>query len=232
MPIQHLYTKANQKLADLNALPLKTLADGMEVFQYQSPIDFGEVESIISEPEMDLKLHYQEEEYQQKVFGGSYHLVPNEGKSWLTFEGQRFNLDDIHVHFPSEHTLNNQASKFEFHLVHSGPEGENLVIAVMYEGNSDDYIEENPKRRKMMEEIFYEGTNMTFNPADYLSRPLKYYHFVGSLTTPPYSGPVLWFVIDEMQYANLEVVRRVKKFVPTNNNRVVFPVRDRLVYHN
>lgn len=232
MTIQHIYTEKKEKLADLAALPLKNFEDGMQVFQYQSPIDFGDVKEVVSEPELDLTLHYETEEYKQDVFGGSYHLVPLENKSYLTFEGQRFDLVDIHVHFPSEHTFKDQASKFEFHIVHESAEGENLVIGILYEGVEDEYLEEGPERRDVMKELFLERENMTFNPKTYLPQPLSYYHFVGSLTTPPYSGPVLWFMMDEMQYANMSIIKRVKEHVPINNNRVTFGLQDRIIYHN
>lgn len=232
MSIQHIYTKNNEQLADLAALPLKSLANGMKVFNYQSPINFEEAEEVIREETLDLELFYVEETFEQEIFGGSYHLVPTAQKSYLTFEGQRFDLIDIHVHFPSEHTIGGQATHFEFHIVHESAEGENLVIGILYETVEKKYIKGNPIRRDKLRQLMTEERTVSFNTQDYVPTPLSYYHFVGSLTTPPYAGPVLWFMMDEIQFADKKIISEMKDTIPINNNRQVFPLLDRLIYHN
>lgn len=232
MAIQHVYTKKQEKLAALTAQPLKKLPDGMAVFNYQSPINFEQAEEVIHEAELDLLIHYQEETFKQEIFAGAYHLVPMAKNSYLTFEDQRFDLVDIHVHFPSEHTIENHPTQFEFHLVHESAEGENLVIGILYETVKRKFIKASPIRQDMMRELFLEKESVTFDPTNYIPKPLSYYHFVGSLTTPPYNGPVLWFMMDEIQFADESIIEHIKQHVPINNNRQVFPIQDRLIYHN
>lgn len=232
MAIQHRYTKENEQLGDLSALPLKTLSSGMSVFKYQSPINFEAAEEVIGEPELDLLLCYTSDTFTQEIFGGAYHLVPQKKDNHITFEGQRFDLVDIHVHFPSEHTIDGHATQFEFHVVHESAEGENLVIGILYETVKKKFIKGNPIRHDKMRELFLEKEEVSFNPQDYIPMPLSYYHFVGSLTTPPYNGPVLWFMMDEIQFADESIIDQVMGMVPINNNRQVFPIQDRLIYHN
>lgn len=232
MAIQHSYTKKGEQLAELAAAPLKKLPDGMAVFTYQSPINFDQVEEVIHKPDLNVNFHYVEETYQQEIFAGAYHLVPMDRKSYLTFEEQRFDLIDIHVHFPSEHTLENHATQFEFHLVHESAEGENLVIGILYETVKRKFIKGSPIRQDMMRELFLEKESVRFDATNYIPKPFSYYHFVGSLTTPPYNGPVLWFMLDEIQFADESIIDKVKTQVPINNNRQVYPIQDRLIYHN
>lgn len=232
MTIERIYTKSNQRLAELKALPLEEHEGGDHGFCYQSPIDFADVPEVIKDDSLNLEFFYSKETYTQEIFGGSYHLVPTETKSYVKLENVIFKLVDIHVHFPSEHLFDDQAHKFEFHLVHENAEGVNLVIGLVYDSVADEYLIESPERRRLMLELFREGEDMHFTPGEFLPESLTYYHFIGSLTTPPYSGPVLWFIMDELQHGNHDIMKRVKRHVPINNSRVVFDIKDRIMYHN
>lgn len=69
----------------------------------------------------------------------------------------------------------------------------------------------------------------------YLPKNLDYYHYKGSLTTPPCSETVLWYVIKqplEVPEDFLEKLRQIKDVTGqkiTRNYRQCMPLNDRLV---
>lgn len=79
----------------------------------------------------------------------------------------------------------------------------------------------------------YDFGNITFDEIF----PLEsgFYHYIGSLTTPPCSGNILWVVlIDRLQISseNLAIFRQVKSFstILTENIRPIQPIGTRKVF--
>jgi carbonic anhydrase len=56
----------------------------------------------------------------------------------ITVNGKLYNLDKMHWHMPSEHTINGQRYPLEMHLVHKSDAGDLAVIAVLYQYGAPD----------------------------------------------------------------------------------------------
>jgi carbonic anhydrase len=56
----------------------------------------------------------------------------------ITVDGNVYNLDKMHWHMPSEHTINGQRYPLEMHLVHKSDAGDLAVIAVLYQYGAPD----------------------------------------------------------------------------------------------
>jgi carbonic anhydrase len=119
--------------------------------------------------------------------------------SWMTVDGQRYQLLQFHFHTPSEHTFGGVHAAMEIHFVHRSQAGELAVLGVLltegHEGPGNrafvDIMEIAPKEA---------GTASSLRPIqgdDLLPGPLAYYGYDGSLTTPPCSGGVKWLVLAE-----------------------------------
>lgn len=112
----------------------------------------------------------------------------------LRVDGDVFELQQFHFHAPSEHRMAGKAFMMELHLVHANSRGELAVIGVLYEEGPS-----SPSLRKLGSKIPTE-----LNRPEPLSLPLSdltppaelrdYYRYSGSLTTPPCSEGVRWFV--------------------------------------
>jgi carbonic anhydrase len=67
------------------------------------------------------------------------------------------------------------------------------------------------------------------NPADLLPRDREYYYYDGSLTTPPCSEGVRWFVMKEPVELSEEQLELFKEVMGVPNNRPVQPINARKV---
>lgn len=65
---------------------------------------------------------------------------------------------------------------------------------------------------------------------DYTPAKLSYFRYEGSLTTPPCSESVRWFVMDETLTISQEQVERMKTLCGGNNSRPLQPLGERIVH--
>jgi carbonic anhydrase len=70
--------------------------------------------------------------------------------------------------------------------------------------------------------------NVRVNPQDLFPRETRYYHYNGSLTTPPCSEGVAWFVMKTPVEVSTEQVSQFTA-VMHQNARPVQPLHDRIV---
>ena len=119
--------------------------------------------------------------------------------SYMVYDSTRYDLVQFHFHCPGEHQIDGQSYAIELHLVHQSTEGVTAVIGVMIvRGNAD-----NPAYAALWSRMPTEPgetrsyDNVHINAADLLPASLKpYYHYEGSLTTPPCTEGIRWFVLE------------------------------------
>ena len=116
--------------------------------------------------------------------------------SKLRIDSKPFELVQFHFHRPSENLINGKAASMVVHFVHKNEAGRLAVLAVMLkEGN------ENPGINKLWTyapesegpEVVPDG--VMFNPANLLPREYEFYSYEGSLTTPPCTEGVRFFIL-------------------------------------
>jgi carbonic anhydrase len=116
--------------------------------------------------------------------------------SFMTVDGKRYELLQFHFHKPSEERIDGKRYALVAHLVHKNAEGELAVVGVL--------MEPGPKRA-LIQTIFdhlpaqkekeVEVPGVSINIASLLPENRAYYTFSGSLTTPPCSEGVTWYVM-------------------------------------
>ncbi len=156
--------------------------------------------------------------------------VASTGENWLEVGNERYSLLQYHFHAPSEHTVEGRSFDMEMHLVHRNDEGALAVIGVLIRRGRrhvafDRVWEHLPQAAGDMERI--EGVSV--NPVDLLPPDRRAYRYDGSLTTPPCSQDVNWYVIttpiemSEAQIAAFEaIVHKNNRPVQALNGREVF----------
>ena len=151
--------------------------------------------------------------------------------SSLTVNGQEYELVQFHFHTPSEHTFNEEAYGMELHLVHQNQEGEYAVVGVFIKEG-----EENPLLATIFNNLPSEdGTksvdDVTINAIDFLPPERSYYNYSGSLTTPPCTEGVSWYVLDTPIEVSEEQMNQFADLY-TVNARPIQPLNERQVEHS
>ncbi len=117
--------------------------------------------------------------------------------SVLTVAGRPFNLLQFHFHAPSEHAIAGSRTPMEVHFVHADAEGALAVVGVMMQAGSQNeplasVFANMPEEAGPEVEV----ADTTIDASAMLpSEAGAYSHYKGSLTTPPCSEGVNWFVM-------------------------------------
>ncbi|KLV06570.1 carbonic anhydrase [Photobacterium aquae] len=150
------------------------------------------------------------------------------GKNELLIDGQAFTLKQFHFHTPSENTINNKQFPIEVHFVHANEAGQLAVVAVMFNTGTRG----NETLSALTASLPATGESITLSsdlsPADLLPRERDYYRFNGSLTTPPCSEGVRWFVLKEPVAAGSAQESALSRTMG-ENARPVQPINARVI---
>lgn len=167
-----------------------------------------------------------------KIVNNGHTIQVNYGPgSSLTLDGDRYELIQFHFHTPSEHLVEGEASAMELHLVHRNAQGKLAVIGVMInEGEENEALKAIWANFPAVKE---EKTvaQTTINAAALLPGDRGYSHYQGSLTTPPCSEGVQWFVMDQAITASAEQIEAFMEEY-SYNARPVQPQNGRIVEHH
>jgi len=153
--------------------------------------------------------------------------IPPGSKSII--DGKEFDLLQFHFHTPSEHTVNGKHYPMEMHLVHKNAKGELGVIGVFFkEGRENPVLQTIIKNFPDIVGKEMLVPSVKINATDLLPGNKKYYHYFGSLTTPPCSEGVNWVVMKIPVEASKQQIEKFAKILH-KNNRPVMPLNYRFV---
>ena len=137
--------------------------------------------------------------------------------STLTVGDKTYTLKQFHFHHPSEEHINGHGYDMVAHLVHADEQGHLAVVAVLLKkGSSNALIETLWKNLPSDKEKALEIPGVTVNVKDLLPAHHAYYTFAGSLTTPPCSEGVIWYVLKEQTALSNEQIADFAKIYPLN----------------
>lgn len=116
--------------------------------------------------------------------------------SKLRIDSKPFELVEFHFHRPSENLIDGKAASMVVHFVHKNETGRVAVLAVMLkEGNENPGINNLWAYAPLVEGPEVTPDGVMFNPANLLPREYEFYSYEGSLTTPPCTEGVRFFVL-------------------------------------
>ncbi len=149
--------------------------------------------------------------------------------NFLVVDGQRYELTQFHFHRPSEESIYGKTYPMAAHLMYQASEGKVAGITVFIKlGRSNLTVEklwEHMPKAEGQDEV--SGTDI--NPASLLPRDThSYFMYNGSLTAPPCSEGVTWFVFKSPIEVSAEQINAFAKLYP-NNARPVQPLNGRVV---
>jgi len=193
--------------------------------QRQSPIDIRDAKKTGLPP---IQFDYRPSPLKIINNGHSIEIDYAPG-SFITVGDKRYELRQFHFHHPSEEHINGKPFDMVVHLVHSDSEGHLAVVAVLVKKGSA-----NPVIQKLWDDLpqaegqEQEPPDVEVNAASLLPQPLGYYTFDGSLTTPPCSEGVTWYVLKAPQEISAGQIETFTKLYP-HNARPIQPSNGRAI---
>jgi carbonic anhydrase len=116
--------------------------------------------------------------------------------SFLNVGNERYELVQLHFHHPSEERVNGKSFEMDAHLVHRDAMGKLAVVAVLINsGEQNAVIETLWDHLPKAKEVEDTPKGVRLNPAALIPVNHGYFTYTGSLTTPPCTEGVRWFVL-------------------------------------
>jgi carbonic anhydrase len=191
----------------------------------QSPID-------IRDPKASdlpaIRFHYQRSPLTIIDNGHTIQINYQPG-STISVGDAKYELQQFHFHHPSEEQIDGKLHAMVAHLVHKNKDGKLAVIAVLLEPGAENELVRSlwehlpPAKEK---EVTFD--DVTIDATNLLPQDRTYYTFVGSLTTPPCTEGVTWFVLKNPMTLSNAQIEQFARIYPLNA-RPVQPLNGRLV---
>jgi carbonic anhydrase len=133
----------------------------------------------------------------------NYHDAPGTG-NFLTVGDERYQLTQFHFHRPSEEYVHGKPFAMVAHLMYRAGDGKVAGVAVLLKaGRANSTIqklwEHMPKTESNVLADFShqeeEIPGVEINPSGLLPHDLGYYTYMGSVTAPPCTEGVTWYVL-------------------------------------
>ncbi len=208
-------------------------ADGRE----QSPIDLANATKFeLRRVEIDTPSGQEVEVLNQEGVIGALdngHTIQINSKTGetMTVGDKTYALVQFHFHAPSEHTVGGEHYPMEMHLVHQAEDGALAVAGVFVEEGA-----ENPGIAPLWAQLPEgRGTEATVRvPAEFADRIFSgdatgVYQYSGSLTTPPCSEGVQWYIRrTPTQFSKDQIATFTAVY--DHNNRPVQALNERSLY--
>jgi carbonic anhydrase len=160
----------------------------------QSPIDIRGAHLNKSLP--PIEFHYIAGSMTLTNTGHTVQVTPPAG-SYIVVGGTRYDLVQFHFHHPGEEAVKGKLPDMTLHLVHKSADGKFAVVAVrLNEGNPNAVLaalwQHLPKTTGATDKLTDE-----MSPAGLLPTDRGYWTYEGSLTAPPCTEGVRWFVFKQ-----------------------------------
>jgi carbonic anhydrase len=190
----------------------------------QSPIDVADfTESDLA----NITISYQPSTLNILNNGHTIQVNYDEG-SYMEVDGQRYDLAQFHFHAPSEHNVDGQASDAELHMVHKSADGATAVVGLFLVQGVENASLANVFDNLPAEEGPVETIDLQVNAAEFLPMGKATFRYNGSLTTPPCTEGISWFLMNSPVEISAEQLADFTAIID-GNNRPLQPLNDRTV---
>lgn len=192
----------------------------------QSPLN---IRGPFEKTSLDMKLDYKPGPLKLLNNGHTIQVVATPG-STMSLGNEKYELLQFHFHRPSEEHVDGKPSAMVAHFVHKSANGKLAVISVLLsEGRENSLIQtvwrHAPKSKAPESSV----PGVVINPAALMPPKLNFYSYEGSLTTPPCTEGVTFFIL---QTAVSLSKAQVEEFPFKMNARPTQPLNGRKITAN
>ncbi len=180
----------------------QTCAKGHE----QSPIDIRGAR--LNKALKPIEFHYIGGAVTLENTGRTIVVHPAPG-SYIVFDGTRYDLQQFNFHHPAEEAVQGKLTDMDVHLVHKSADGKIAIIAVRF---AMDRGSPNAVMAMLWPHLprtagATEKVAEIVNPGGFLPADRGYWTYMGSLTTPPCTEGVRWFIFENDLTLSLDQLR-------------------------
>ena len=191
----------------------------------------------VETPENEIDFHYSAGTFVKVLDKHDFSVEVLPGSSeYITFDGERYDLQGLHFHAPAEHQVDRITYPLEVHFIHKNSQGKLLVVGVFFkEGKINKNLQTLfaiplSKLDKSNKDL---PNRVAFNPAQLIPKESGYYVYSGSLTTPPCTEGVTWLLMKKIFNASSEQLEFFRTNMIHGNARPIQPLNQRVIYeHN
>jgi len=151
------------------------------------------------------------------------------GDNDLIIGEKAYRLLQFHYHAQSEHAVNGEKFPLEIHFVHKYSDADYAVLGLMFEIGEENTLFKNYLSHFPTEKGSYTSEDL-IQLKNLLPADLSYYYYSGSLTTPPCSEVVRWYLLKNPITASKEQIELFSGILH-GNYRPIMPVNGRKIYH-
>jgi carbonic anhydrase len=195
----------------------------------QSPIHIMDSDTLVG-PAEPLQLNYLPTTGSVVNTGHSLQVdLDPSNPNTMTVRGSVYQLIQFHFHHPAEEKVNYKGFSMVAHLVHRNSENQLAVLAILIDpGQANSLINRVWTYLPLDTQDRVKMPPGSIKLTDLLPADLRYYQFMGSLTTPPCTEGVLWMVLKTPVTVSDDQLRLFSKLFP-NNARPTQPLNGRVV---
>ena len=186
----------------------------------QSPIDIRGAH--LNKSLQPIEFHYLAGAMTLVNTGHTIRVLPPVG-SYILVDGVRYDLEQFHFHHPGEEAVRGKLPDMSLHLVHKSADGKVVVIAArLNEGDANAVLAalwaHLPKT--------VGGTDKmpdTVSPAGLLPADRHYWTYEGSLTAPPCTEGVRWFIYEQQVEISRDQLKAFAALFKVNSRMLQSP---------
>lgn len=194
--------------------------------RFQSPINIeGTEPAVMNRLRTDYSVSALNMAHRRTMIAFDY-----ENGSYLRVGRKVMALNGFVFRTPAEHTVNGEQFPLSIQFMHRASTGERgIVVALFKEGRENRALSElmphlpiEPDQRNRVE-------NTLINARDLMPTDKSYYRYAGSLTMPPCSEGVSWYILKESIEASAEQINLLRGVLGGNNARPIQSRGNRLI---
>ncbi len=169
-----------------------------DIGRHQSPVDL----SVMSSQHKVNTFRVQYSPDYPVFFNSGHGVQVNMSEDYsgkLVIGSEDYPLIQFHFHEPSEHTIGDRGFSAELHFVHVRNDGKIAVLGVLIDvGEENQLFQHVLDNTPLKEKESKSDMSIRIHPKSLLPRNKRaFYSLAGSLTTPPCSEGVDWYILAE-----------------------------------